>query len=101
MTPEFMNLLAAYFLCNATAEARMLDVHEAQQCLAWQTAIKIELLPHVTPGDYTAMTSAERAAFGREGYQAYLAWKAEHPDLVADLTATAREQAEAAQARSQ
>lgn len=100
MTSEFMNLLAAYFLCNATAEVRMLDVHEAQQCLVWQTAIKIELLPHVTPGDYTAMTSAERAAFGREGYRAYLAWKAEHSDLVADLTTTARQQAEAAQARS-
>lgn len=90
MTPEFMNLLAAYFLCNATAELRMLEAYEAQQCLAWQTAIKVELLPDVSPESYEALTLTERADVGRRGYQAYLAWKVQNPELVADLEAQAR-----------
>lgn len=69
----------------------MLAVHEAQQCLAWQTEIKIELLPHVSPADYAGMSAGERAVVGREGYQAYLTWKAENPDLVVQLEKDARE----------
>ena len=91
MTAEFMNFVAAFFLCNAEAEIRVLPPHEAQQCIGYQTAIKIELLEDVSPDSYAVMTTAERADFGRRGYQAYLEWKAENPDLVRELETEARE----------
>lgn len=91
MTAEFMNLVAAFFLCNAEAEIRVLSAQEAHQCLGYQTAIKIELMEDVSPDDYAVMTTAERAEFGRQGYQAYLDWKSANPDLVSKLASQARD----------
>jgi hypothetical protein len=86
-----MNLVAAFFLCNAEAEIRVLSAQEAHQCIGYQTAIKIELMEDVSADDYAVMTRAERAAFGRQGYEAYLDWKAANPDLVRKLKAEARD----------
>lgn len=90
MTAEFLSLVAAFFLCNAEAEVRVLSAAEAHQCLGYQTAIKIALVNDVTTDDYAAMTTAERAEFGRLGYQVYLEWKAGNPDLVREMEAEAR-----------
>lgn len=90
MTMDFMNLVSAFFLCNAEAEVRVLNQYEAQRCLGYQTAIKIELLEDVDAETYAGMTTAERAAFGQRGYQAYLDWKAAHPELVEALQMQAR-----------
>lgn len=95
LTAEFMNLVAAFFLCNAEAEIRVLSAQKAHQCLGYQTAIKVELMEDVSLDDYAVMTTAERAAFGRRGYEAYLGWKAANPDLVRKLESEARKVATA------
>lgn len=90
MSAELMNLVAAFFLCNAEAEVRVLSPHEAHTCLGYQTAIKIELLNDVSKNGYASMTTAERAEFGRRGYKAFLEWKADNHKLVRELEAEAR-----------
>ena len=93
MSPEFISLVVAYFLCSARAETQMLGPDEARHCATTYASIKLELVPHSDRVAYAASSPAEQARIMREGYAAYRAWLSANPDLIRELQGQARAKA--------
>ena len=92
MTAEALALIASYFLCSEAAEVRVLDRAEVEACTSIYTEVKLGFLPEVNMAAYQSMNAAERAEVNQRGYAAYVAWRAENVDLVAEMEANARDQ---------
>ncbi len=92
MTAEALALIASYFLCSEAAEVRVLSRAEVDTCTSIYTEVKLGFLPDVDLAVYQSMSATERAAVNRRGYAAFVAWRAENADLVAEMEANAREQ---------
>ncbi len=92
MTAEALALIASYFLCSEAAEVRVLDRSEVEACTTIYTEVKLGFLPDVNMAAYQSMNAVERAEVNQRGYAAYVLWRAENPDLVAEMEARAREQ---------
>ena len=75
---EFLEILALYYLCDATALIRPMSGGEVEECLASYDAVKAWFAPF----DLAPRGSLERHAQMLEGYQGFLAWQQANPDLV-------------------
>ena len=84
MTALF-SLLTAYYLCDATANARPMSPAEWQACNASYHALKLHFIEGVTPEDYDRLSAGERAAVAAAGYAAFKAWEAANPVTVRAL----------------
>ncbi len=78
---EFLDILALYYLCDATALIRPMSAGEVHDCMTTYDAVKAWFAPF----DLGAPGTLERHAQLLEGYDGFLAWQAENPDLVADM----------------
>lgn len=92
MTVEALALIASYFLCSEAAEVRVLSPSEVDACTSIYTEVKLGFLPDVDLAAYQSMSAVERADVNRRGYAAYVTWRAENVDLVAEMEASARDQ---------
>jgi len=92
LTAEALALIVSYFLCSEAAEVRVLDRAEIETCTNIYTEVKLGFLPDIDMAAYQSMTAVERAAANRRGYAAYVAWRADNADLVAEMEADARDQ---------
>jgi hypothetical protein len=83
---EFLSILAAYYLCDATAALRPMSHAEAAECIATYDRVKtyfvadFDLAPAGTVARFSQMSDA---------YLAFQSWEAANPDLVADMRAEA------------
>lgn len=87
---DFLSLLAITYLCNATAEQRMMAFSEALHCANTYEQVKRHFLPTFTPAPIGTKT---RSAQNVVAYLEFKNWEADNPELVADLKARANEQA--------
>ncbi len=92
MTAEALALIASYFLCSEAAEVQVLSRSEVETCASIYTEVKLGFLPNVDLAAYQSMSAVERAEVNQLGYAAYIDWRAENPDLVAEMEASARDQ---------
>ena len=92
MTAEALALIASYFLCSEAAEVRVLSRSEVDACSSIYTEVKLGFLPDVDLAAYQSMSAAERADVNRRGYAAYVVWRTENADLVAEMENDARDQ---------
>lgn len=92
MTAEALALIASYLLCSEAAEVRVLSHAEVETCTSIYTEVKLGFLTEVDMAAYQSMSAAERAEVNQRGYAAYVAWRAENVDLVAEMEANARDQ---------
>ncbi|MEX3016359.1 hypothetical protein [Gymnodinialimonas hymeniacidonis] len=86
---EFLDLLALYYLCDATALLRPMAGAEVQDCMATYDAVKAWFAPF----DLADPGTLERHAQMLDGYRGFLAWQEANPDLVTHLRAEAMAQA--------
>ena len=89
MTPETLALIASYFLCSEAAEVRVLSHAEVETCTATYRQVKLSFVELRTE-EFEAMSATERAEVNRQGYAAYVDWRATHPELVAQMEAEAK-----------
>ncbi|MEM0937641.1 MAG: hypothetical protein AAF865_16590 [Pseudomonadota bacterium] len=85
MSPTFLALLSAYYLCDAAAALRPLPPDTAQHCAAQYEAVKSSFVPGADSGP------AER----RLGYLRFKSWEADNPDVVGELRRAAADEARA------
>jgi hypothetical protein len=90
MTAEALALIASYFLCSEAAEVRVLDRAKVEACATIYTEVKLGFLTDIEMVEYQSMNAVERADANRRGYTAYVAWRVENADLVAEMEAEAR-----------
>jgi hypothetical protein len=76
--PEFLDLLALYYLCDATALIRPMSGAEVHDCMATYDAVKAWFAPF----DLAPMGTLERHAQMLDGYRGFIAWQQGNPDLV-------------------
>lgn len=91
MTAEALAIIASYFLCSVAAEDRVLDGLEIDTCTARYIEVKLNFVDGVTGTDYYSLTAKERAVANMAGYEGYVEWQAEHPDLVGQMMNEARQ----------
>lgn len=87
--PEFLDLLAQYYLCDATARLRPMAQDEVTACAALYEAVKawfapFDLAPEGTAARHAQMTGA---------YLGFLDWQVANAGLVAGLRAEAMAEA--------
>ncbi len=82
---EFLDLLALYYLCDATALLRPMSGGEVQDCMATYDAVKAWFAPF----DLAAEGTLERHAQMLDAYRGFLAWQDANADLVSHLRAEA------------
>ena len=87
--PEFLELLAHYYLCDATAAVRPMSAGEVVTCMGIYDDVKAFFAPF----DLAARGTLERHAQMVEGYLGFLNWQEANPDLVAEMRDTAMAQA--------
>ncbi len=75
---EFLEILALYYLCDATALIRPMSGAEVQDCLATYDAVKAWFAPF----NLAPQGTLERHAQMLEGYRGFVAWQEANADLV-------------------
>ena len=83
---EFLELLAHYYLCDATAVLRPMSLGEVQACTDVYESVKAWFAPSF---ELAPVGTLERHAQLVEGYIGFVTWQDANPDLVTGL----REQA--------
>ena len=85
--PDFVAVLAIYYLCSSEADRRALSVAEAQGCAAIYEQVKVPFRPKVDPPPTEARARADR---NRSAYIAFKRWETAHPAVVCPLKRQAR-----------
>lgn len=75
---EFLDLLALYYLCDATALVRPMSGDEVRACMGTYDAVKAWFAPF----DLAAPGTLERHAQMLDGYRGFLDWQQGNSDLV-------------------
>ncbi len=78
---EFLDLLALYYLCDATALVRPMSGAEISACMDTYDAVKAWFAPF----DLAPRGSLERHAQMLQGYAGFQDWQAANDALVADM----------------
>jgi hypothetical protein len=78
---EFLDLLALYYLCDATALIRPMSGGEVLACMDTYDAVKAWFAPF----DLAPPGTLERFAQMQQGYSGYVDWQAANADLVARM----------------
>ena len=86
---DFLDILALYYLCDATALVRPMSGGELQDCMVLYDTVKAWFAPF----DLGPIGSLERHAQLLEGYQGFLAWQQANADLVGAMRDDAMAQA--------
>ena len=87
---DFFDILALYYLCDATALVRPMSAGEVHDCMATYDAVKAWFAPF----NLAAPGTLERHAQLLDGYQGFLDWQQANPDLVTDMRGDAMAQAQ-------
>lgn len=80
--------LAAYYRCEAAAARGALTDDGWRTCFSIYTHLKLRLVG-LDPERFLALPREARAEANRQGFRAFRAWEAEHPEAVARLKAEA------------
>ena len=84
---DFLTLLAFTYLCNGTAEVRLLAPPEAAACTSAYEGVKRHFYPEF---EVAPLGSPERIAQNATAYAGFKAWEADNAALVATMRADAR-----------
>lgn len=84
---SFLALLSAYYICDATAAARVMQPDEVRAC----TGIYEQVKGHFLEDALAPAGTVERAEQMRAAYGAYRGWVSDNAGLVAEMRAEARE----------
>ena len=85
MTDHLLALIAAHFACSDMAATRPLSIGEVEHCAAVYHEIKLSFVPGIDADAYVRLSPEKKMATNKEGFLAFLAWRAAHPGLVAHL----------------
>lgn len=78
---EFLDMLALYYLCDATALIRPMSGGEVQDCMAAYDAVKAWFAPF----ELAPAGTLERHAQMLDGYRGFVAWQEANAGLVGDM----------------
>lgn len=78
---DFLELLALYYLCDATALVRPMSGNEIATCSSHYDAVKAWFAPF----DLAEVGSLERHAQMLQGYAGFMDWQAANAGLVAQM----------------
>lgn len=86
----YLAALAFTYLCNSTAEVRLVSPDEARACTSAYELVKRHFYPSF---EVAAIGTPERQAQNAAAYLAFKRWETDNATLVAQMQATARRQA--------
>jgi hypothetical protein len=87
---DFLDILALYYLCDATALIRPMSAGEVNDCMTTYDAVKAWFAPF----NLAAPGTLERHAQLLDGYRGFLDWQQANPDLVQTMRDNAMSQAQ-------
>lgn len=94
MTNHLLALIAAHFACSDISETRQMSWPEIHMCNAVYEDIKLEFVPGMDRATYRGLSSADKVAVNRQGFEAFHDWRVKNPGMVTLLENVAKGEAQ-------